>query len=199
MADHKVPPVGGWRTPHGAAKKSGAEKVFEPVPDGVRPAPIGSADPLERRNNGTFTPQGAAAAARMRHEAAKVPDFGDRTMPWLPPSSELEPFDAARQDLLRQRRKELHESTGAVSSGVGAMLRAWAYIHSAGEYWASEFYATGDPQAFQRMVGAFKASSTEDAKLRDAAAWEAQARQRANPGLSATAQLQRQLREASDE
>jgi hypothetical protein len=98
----------------------------------------------------------------------------------LPPADALKPFDDARQDLLRQRRKEIHELTGGVDSGVGAQLRAWAYIHAAGEYWASQFYATGNADAFGRMVSAFKASSTEDAKLRDAAAWAASARPRTN-------------------
>jgi hypothetical protein len=110
----------------------------------------------------------------------KLPDFAGRTAPWLPPSDALKPFDEARQDLLKQRRKEIHELTGGVDSGVGAQLRAWAYIHAAGEYWASQFFSTGDGEAFGKMVSAFKASSTEDAKLRDAAAWAAKARPRNN-------------------
>src|SRR5690606_28026685 len=109
-------------------------------------------------------------------ELAKLPDFGERVAPWLPPHDDLRPFDDARQDLLKQRRRELHEATGGLDSGVGAQLRSWAYIHAAGEYWASQFFATGNPDAFGRMVSAFKAASTEDAKLRDAAAWAAQAR-----------------------
>ncbi|MET0793947.1 MAG: hypothetical protein ABW061_20675 [Polyangiaceae bacterium] len=165
------------RTNHGNDRKlRGERKVWENVPDGVRSAPAGAAAPVERREDGTVTPAGAAELARMRHEAAKLPDFGDRTQPWMPPAAELEPFDGARRDLLTQRRREIHALTGAVDSGVGAQLRAWAYIHAAGEYWASKFFGTGDPDAFQRMVNAFKAASTEDAKLRDAAAWAAAAR-----------------------
>ncbi|HEY3234537.1 MAG TPA: hypothetical protein VGJ84_07460 [Polyangiaceae bacterium] len=148
----------------------------EPCADGVRPAPANTAAPVERRTNGTVTPVGAAELARMRWEAERIPDFGDRTQPWMPPADALAPFDDARRDLLAQRRTEIHELTGAVDSGLGAQLRAWAYIHAAGEYWASKFFGTGDPEAFQRMVSAFKASSTEDAKLRDAAAWAAEAR-----------------------
>jgi hypothetical protein len=148
------------------------------VADGVRPAPVDSAAPVSRRSDGTVDPAGAAVLARMRWEASKVPDFGDRTQPWLPPAAALEPFDAARRDLLAQRRRELHELTGAVDSGVGAMLRGWAYLHAAAEYWASTFFATGDGEAFDRMTRAFKAVSTEDAKLRDAAAWAAEARKR---------------------
>ena len=177
MPTKPAPPrVGGWRAPHGAAKAGGAERVYEPVADGPRPVPPGSADPIARRTDGTFTPEGARAAAKVRQELAKLPDFGERVAPWLPPHEDLKPFDDARQDLLRQRRKEIHETTGGLDSGVGAQLRAWAYIHAAGEFWASQFFSSGDPNAFQRMVSAFKAASTEDAKLRDAAAWAAQAR-----------------------
>jgi len=165
------------RTNHGNDRKlRGERKVWENVPDGVRPAPPNAAAPVERRDDGTVTPAGAAELARMRHEAAKLPDFGDRTQPWMPPAAELAPFDEARRDLLTQRRREIHALTGAVDSGVGAQLRAWAYIHAAGEYWASRFFGTGDADAFQRMVSAFKAASTEDAKLRDAAAWASAAR-----------------------
>lgn len=172
-----LPPVRVRRAAHGALAASGETVAFEPCADGVRPAPVGSAAPVERREDGTVTPAGAAELARMRHESAKLPDFGDRTQPWMPPAADLAPFDEARRDLLTQRRRELHELTGGVDSGVGAQLRAWAYIHAAGEYWASKFFGTGDPDAFDRMVRAFRSASTEDAKLRDAAAWAAEARE----------------------
>ena len=172
-----VPPVGGWRTAHGSARSRGADRVFEPVADGVRPVPPGAgAPPPARKPDGTFTRESAVAAAKRGAVLRRLPDFGSRAAPWLPPADALAPFDAARQDLLRQRWDEVHRLTGEVSSGVGAQLRAWAYIHAAGEYWASQFFASGDTTAFQRMTAAFKASSTEDAKLRDAAAWEAKAR-----------------------
>ena len=184
----------GKRTAHGALAATGQTIAFEPCADGVRPAPQGAAAPVERRIDGTVTPEGAAELARMRWEVARQPDFGDRTQPWMPPAPELEPFDGARRDLLTQRRREIHELTGAVDSGVGAQLRAWSYIHAAGEYWASRFFGTGDPEAFDRMVRAFKAASTEDAKLRDAAAWAADAKpqqsqtSRALAGILAAAQ-----------
>lgn len=180
--DEATPKVGGWRTAHGAAAKGGQTKVFEPVADGVRPVPPGAAVTQAPRDNGRFTSASGAEAARRKAELDRLPDFGDRTQPWLPPSEELEPFDEARRDLLGQRRDEIAQLTGAVDSGVGAQLRAWAYIHAAGEYWASKFYASGDAEAFDRMVRAFKAASTEDAKLRDAAAWAAQARAASGTG-----------------
>jgi hypothetical protein len=62
-----------------------------------------------------------------------------------------------------------------VDAGVGAQLRAWSYIHASCEYWWAQFLATGDPDCYSRMVQAAKAASTEDAKLRDAAAWAAKA------------------------
>lgn len=181
MSQRDVPKVGVWRSAHGTAAKTGATKVAEPVADGVRSVPDGAAAPVKRRRNGTVTPEGAAELARMRHEASKVPDFGSKARPWLPPAKALKPFDDARQELLRKRREEIHTMTGAVSAGVGAQLRAWAYIQAAGEFWASKFFSESDPDAFARMVSAFKAASTEDAKLRDAAAWEAKARQQSNP------------------
>lgn len=190
----KLPDVRVWRAAHGAAAKAGQTKVPEPVADGVRPAPEGIAAPLERRTNGTWTAAGAVEAARLRWEAEQVPDFGAKAKPWLPPSTELAPFDDARRDLLSERRHELHELTGGVDRGVGAQLRAWAYIHAAGEYWASKFFATGDADAFSRMVSAFKAASTEDAKLRDAAVWAAEARRSQGDDLFARQQdFQRQL------
>jgi hypothetical protein len=121
-----------------------------------------------------------------------MPDFSDGTAPWLPPCDELRPFDDARRDLLRQKRDELATATGGVSSGTGAILRGWAYIHAAGEYWASKFAATGDRKAFDSMVQAFRAASTEEARARDSAAWEATARQQADARRQQAALRQRQ-------
>jgi hypothetical protein len=174
----ELPPVRIWRAAHGDAADGGATKVAEPVADGVRPVPEGAAVPQLPRSGGKFTSESAKDAARIRWEREKLPDFGDKTAPWLPPAPALAPFDDARKDLLDRRRSELHELTGGVDGGTGALLRGWAYIHAAGEYWASQFYATGDVKAFENMVRAFKAASTEEAKARDAAAWAAAARGR---------------------
>jgi hypothetical protein len=166
----------GWRHAHGAARQGGKSLVWEDLPDGPRPVPPGAAAPIPRRPDGTVTREGAAALGRRSAELRKLPDFADGATPWLPPCAELAPFDEARRDLLRQRRAELATTTGGVSSGVGAVLRGWAYLHAAAEYWASKFFATGDRDAFDSMVRAFKAASSEEAKARDAAAWEAKSR-----------------------
>ncbi len=168
------------RAAHGALAATGVTSTWESTPsDEVRAAPVGSAAPVDRREDGTVTPAGAAELARRRWEAARMPDFGDKAAPWMPPSAELAPFDGARKDLLMQRRDELATMTGAVSSGVGAKLRGWAYVHAAGEYWGAQFFATGDAKAYHNMVGAFRAASVLEDQARDAAAWEAQARRNA--------------------
>lgn len=165
------------RTAHGNAAALGATGVWEATPsDEVRTPPHGSAEPVERRVDGTVTPAGAAVLARRRHELAKLPNFADGTEPWMPPAPELAPFDGARKELLGQRWDELATMCGGVSSGVGAKLRGWSYMHAAGEYWAARFFATGDPEAFDCMVRAFKSASTAEDQARDAAAWEATAR-----------------------
>jgi hypothetical protein len=152
--------------------------MFEPLADGVRPVPEGSAAPVARRTDGTVTPEGARELAKRRWEAERLPDFGDSAAPWLPPCEELAPFDGARKELLRQRRDELATMTGGLDSGAGAVLRLWAYLHAAAEFWASQFFSTGDPAAFEAMTRACKAASAEEAKARDAAAWSAEHRPR---------------------
>lgn len=165
------------RTAHGKAASLGALTVWENTPsDEVRAAPAGGAAPHATREDGRFTPETAREAARRRWALANMPDFADGTAPWMPPSTELKPFDNARQDLLLQRWDELTKATGAVSSGVGAKLRGWAAVHAGAEYWAATFFATGDPEAYERMVRGFRAASTAEDQVRDAAAWEHAAR-----------------------
>lgn len=179
-----------WRTAHGNARKGGKSQVWENAPDGARPVPVGSADPVERRPDGTVTREGAVALGKRSAAVRAQPDFSDGSAPWLPPCDELAPFDSARRELLKVKRDELAGITGGVSSGTGAILRGWAYIHAAGEFWASRFFATGDPAAFEQMTRAFKAASAEEAKARDAAAWEAAARK--PTGHDVIAELQRE-------
>lgn len=165
------------RTVHGNLANSRTGHTYEATPsDEVRAVPEGAAAPVERRNDGTVTPAGAAELARRRWALAGQPNFGDGAAPWMPPAPELRPFDDARQDLLAQRWDEICTTSGGVSSGIGAKLRGWAAMHAGAEYWAAKFYATGDPDAYDRMVRGFKAASTAEDQARDAAAWEASAR-----------------------
>jgi hypothetical protein len=178
------------RTNHGRDRELRGERtVLETVTEPVAPAPDGSAAPVERGSDGRVTPAGAAVLARMRWEAATMPDFGDSAAPWLPPAPALAPFHDARAELLNGRRNELHAATGGVDRGTGAILRGWAYMHAAGEYWASDFFATGNPESFERMVRAFKAASAEEARARDAAVWAAQTRRSIDPGAAHRAAL----------
>lgn len=179
-----------WRRAHGNATKVGRQRdrVFEVTPDGVQPVPPGAAEPHGRRPDGTVTAEGAAMLARRRWELDRMPDFGDSAAPWLPPAADLAPYDQARRELLVQRRDEIAKMTGGVSSGVGAALRGWAYLHAAAEYWAAKFFA-GDANAFEPMTRAVKAASAEDARVRDAAAWEAKSR----PQLSPRERLEREV------
>jgi hypothetical protein len=62
---HDVPPVGGWRTAHGNAATGGETKVFEPVADGVRAVPEGSAVPQPARDAGQFTSESAREASEV--------------------------------------------------------------------------------------------------------------------------------------
>jgi hypothetical protein len=180
------------RTVHGALAATGrVGTTWENTPsDEVRAVPPDAAAPVERRDNGTVTPAGAAELARKRWEAARMPDFGDKAAPWMPPSAELAPFDGARKDLLLQRWDELSTMCGGVSSGVGAKLRGWSFMHAAGEFWAAKFFATGNQAAFECRVRAFKAASTAEDQARDAAAWEAAVREDDDGG-----ELRRQQRE----
>ncbi|HMI85125.1 MAG TPA: hypothetical protein VK550_13580 [Polyangiaceae bacterium] len=167
------------RAAHGKAAELGATTVWEATPSNeVRAVPPDAAAPVERRDNGTVTAAGAVELARKRWEAARMPDFGDKATPWMPPSAELAPFDGARKDLLLQRWDELSTMCGGVSSGTGAKLRGWSFMHAAGEYWAAKFFSSGDRTAFEFMVRAFKAASTAEDQARDAAAWEASTRPR---------------------
>jgi hypothetical protein len=168
------------RTVHGNLASLGRSgTTWEKTPsDEVASVPEGAAAPQAPRDAGRFTAESAREAARKRWALAGLPDFGDSAAPWLPPAPELALFDGARTDLLAQRWDEVLSMTGGVSSGVGTKLRAYAFLHAAGEFWASKFYATADPKFFEFMVRAFKAAATADDDVRDTAAWEARARPR---------------------
>src|SRR5688572_4259809 len=122
-----APGVGAFRTAHGNARKGGATVVFEAVPDGLRTAQGGFAEPLERSTGGKFTPAGAAAAARRRHALAKVPDFAKGELE-LVPFEGFEPFDAGRRGLLAAKASEIVTATGEADTGTMATLRGWSWL-----------------------------------------------------------------------
>src|SRR5690606_18549360 len=121
--------------------------------------------------------------ARLRWEAAKVPNFAERELTFVP-APDFQPFEIARKDMLSTRRKELHESTGGVSAGVGATLRGEAWLTSFAEYWAKVGAETGDPDAMERAMRFFKSASGERARAWDMASIEAKARPKPPPDFS---------------
>lgn len=155
--------VGAFRSAHGTAKQSGAELVFEAVPDGLRPAEPGSAEPLERRSDGKFTSAGAAVAGRRRHALAKTPDFAKGELA-LVPFEGFESFDAGRRGLLAAKAGEIVSATGQADVGVMATLRGWSWLVAFGEYYAHQAATTGDAEAASRARQFFKDASIELAK-----------------------------------
>lgn len=86
-----------------------------------------------------------------------------------------------RLEWLKRRRVELHDATGGVSAGVGAMLNAAAWLYAAGECAAELAAAAVDVEMFKSA-----ANLTTTARQHDMAAWEmavreGQARREANP------------------
>lgn len=168
MASTRTPKTGAGRfaPARGRQAELGASMTFDSVPDGVRPALPGTADPVARRDDGTVTSAGAEVLARMRWEAAKNPDFAERELECVP-TEEFAPFDAARRDLLRVERQQLHEIHGVVPAAVGTTLRGAAWLTAFAEYWAVQAAKSGDPDAAERAARLFKSASMERAK-----AWE---------------------------
>lgn len=164
------------RTAHGTAAAGGATIVFEATPtDELRPAPEGSAAPVERRDDGTITSAGAAELARMRWEAARMPDFAERELEKVP-APEFAPFDRARREYLSVRRQEMHVRTGGVSASVGATLRGEAWLTAFAEYYSTVASSTLDHEAAERALRFITKASTERAKAWDTAVIEAESR-----------------------
>lgn len=177
------------RNAHGKTARSKTGPVYESVgTDELQSPPPGSADPLERRRDGTLTSEGARAAARLRWEAAKMPDFAAKELGFVA-SEDFAPFDAARRDMLSVRRRELHEQTGGVSAGVGATLRGEAWLTAFAEYWATVAARTGDGEAMERAARFFKAASGERARAFDMASTEATARKNSPLGAADLASI----------
>jgi hypothetical protein len=155
--------VGAFRTPHGTAKQSGADIVFECVPDGLRPADPALAAPIERSTGGQFTAAGAATAARRKAELGKVPDAFKGELA-LVPFAGFEPFDTGRRGLLAAKSAEIVEATGQADTGTMAVLRGWSWLTAFAEYYAHQAATTGDPDAATKARQFFKDASIELAK-----------------------------------
>jgi hypothetical protein len=171
----------GWRKAHGTAAKGGQTHVWETPPsDEQRSAPEGAAVPINRRQNGTFTSDGARAAGRRRAELAKVPDFIEGELDFVP-APDFVPFDQARRGLLAGCGGEIFQATGGASRRVWAILRGAAWLTSLGEFWATTAAKTGDGKAADRAANYLSRASVEYQKAWDAACVEADGRREANP------------------
>lgn len=164
------------RTAHGAAADGGATVVYETPPtDELRSVPAGSADRIERRSDGRFTAAGAAAAGRRRADLARVPDFAESELEFIP-DPDFAPFDAARRDLTRQTASDLAATTGGLSRSVGTIVRGACWLTAFAEFWATVAARTGDPDAAERAAKFFARASIERVKAEDLAARDAAAR-----------------------
>lgn len=177
--------AGRFAPARGRQAELGETMTFDSVPDGVRPALPDCAAPVERRDDGTVTPAGAAELARMRWEAERMPNYAERELEYIPAEA-FRPFDAGRRDLLRVERQQLHEAHGAVTAAVGTILRGAVWMTSFAEYWATEAAKTGDPKAAERAARLFQRASMERAKTWELARASAASRpQQLNPVLAA--------------
>ncbi len=169
------------RTAHGNAAAGGSTVVFETPPtDELRPVPQGAADPIARRGNGTFTPEGAAAAARRRAELAKLPDFAEGELEFIP-AEDFAPFDAARRELTMESGRDMATTYGGLDRSVWTVVRGACWLTSFAEYWATVAARTGDPEAAERASRLFQRASIERVKAEDLAARAAASRPKSNP------------------
>lgn len=164
------------RAAHGRARGLGASVVYETPPvNELRPLPAVVAAPIEHRANGTFTPQGAAAAARRRWELAERPDFAARELDYIP-TPDFAPFDDGRRELTSQTGSDLARITGGLSRAVWTVVRGACWLTAFAEYWAVQAARTGDPEAAERASRFFQRASIERVKAEDLASREAAAR-----------------------
>lgn len=172
--------VGSFRAAHGKAAKGGSTVVFECVPDGLRPAPVATAAPIATDAAGRFTPEGAATAARRRWELAKVPNFAEKELEFIPAAG-FAPFDKARRELLSHRISELVTQYGHCSPSTVTVLRGWAWMVSFAEYYAT-IAARDDSTDFSDLAAKhFKSASIELAKAHEFARVESAAKPKKSP------------------
>ena len=86
----------------------------------------------------------------------------------------FEPHNHRRLEWLRARRTELHDSTGGVSHGVGAMLASAAWLYAAAEFCAELAAESGNAELFKTS-----SALSATARQHDLAAWELATREQA--------------------
>lgn len=136
---------------------------IEVLPADEQPfAPPGAAAPLVTRDDRGRVVSSAAASAM-----AKMPRAGVFVPRDIAVAPGFEIHNERRKRWLRKRRLELHEATGAVSHGVGAMLASAAWLYAGGEFAAEQAASTGNVDLFRTA-----ASLTSTARQHELAAWE---------------------------
>lgn len=173
------------RTVHGNQAASCSELVVEVPPHEETPAVPAAvaAAPIERVGGRVASSEAAAALARLPRGST----FAPRKLVCDP---RFVPHNRRRLAWTRRRRAELAESTGAVSSGVGAYLVSAGWLFAAGEFAAELGAEKGD-------LGAFKmaAQLTQTARQHDLAAWSLAVREAAAKDHQQGDELARKQRE----
>jgi len=141
---------------HGALRPVVAPPDEQPTPAAGQAAPL-----VVRDGRGRIAGTAAARAlAKMPRRDVYVP----RRIACDP---RFEAHNRRRVEWTRKRRQELHEATGGVSHGVGAMVAAAGWLYAAGEFAAELAAQTGDLEGFKSA-----ASLSATARTHDMGAWE---------------------------
>jgi len=187
VAERDVPSVGRFEPAQGRQKEQGQTLRFSAVPDGVRPAEPQDAAPQPEGTGKPFDSESGRQAARRRWELAKVPDFIQRELDYVP-TADFAPFDEGRRGLLDLKRAELVAMTGsAVGSGVLTVVRGYSWLISFAEFYAVRAAKTGSDDDADRARRFFKDASIELAKAHELA--RAEARPRGSATARAIAQF----------
>lgn len=148
------------RKGHGTGAGMPRVEVLPPDEQPFTPADV--AAPLVTRDDRGRVVSSAAARAMAQMPRAGV--FLPRDITVAPG---FEVHNRRRRRWLRKRRQELHEVTGGVSHGVGAMLASAAWLYAGGEFAAERAAETGNVDLFRTA-----ATLTSTARQHDLAAWE---------------------------
>lgn len=139
------------------------------VADEAPYASPGTGAPVTRRSDGTVTAEGARQMGRLRHAGTAR----ERKIKCDP---RFTLHDRDRRNWTRGRTAELHEMTGGVSRGVGAMVRAAGWGLAFGEFLAVRAAETGDAELMAQAVNLMSRASTENLKAWELAVREGAAR-----------------------